>query len=410
MPSIAFVAAHDSEFKWCHATSRRFEQAGWDVSFHTVMSDFKATPEQVRNSGLDFSALRILTMTEALQAWSTENAVVFVTNGDLCEKYLLALRQATSSSTTRPIMIAAYCGVVVTNHLAGYLARASADIVCANSPYDAALFSAAAAELKLPEKQILLTGLSILPEVIKPMRTGKIDTIIYADQAAIPPSPNDRFYIYQSLAEYARRHPERTVLVKPRFRPGETSYKKATYSPEEFFAQTRKIPTNLKITYEPIVHLLPKIDLLITISSTAALEAICEGCRVAIVADIGLKEAFGSPMFVGSGLLRTFAQISDDDLGSASREWLRQHEIERPGELLRQINELHKANISGQMPRIQSAYLEARSHFTSKPYLPSTQKKKREMRKITIRRPVAVRAFKWIKARIKKITSGDVRR
>lgn len=359
MPSIAFIAAHDSEFKWSALASRHFREAGWDASFQTVQEDFRATPEQVQDAGVNFSQLRILSMTEALETWRKTDAVVFATNGDLCEKYLLKLRALINSGGTRPIMVAAYCGVVITNHLAGYAARCAADIICVNTRQDLAQFSKAARELGLPVDPLLLTGLAILPESIKELRGGRINRVVYADQAAVPQSTADRKYIYDCLIDYAEQHPTRTVLVKPRYRPWETSYKKTTYPPEAHFVDG-VLPPNLSLTYSPIVELLPETDLLITVSSTAAFEAIYEGCQVALVADIGMKEAFGTPMFVGSQLLRTFDQIIRDDIRPVDRKWLSDQVIDQPNALIERVSKLVEANKSAPLHIVDSPYLSAR--------------------------------------------------
>jgi len=63
------------------------------------------------------------------------------------------------------------------------------------------------------------------------------------------------------------------------------------------------------------------VDLLVTMSSTASLEALGAGARVALVLDLGIHEKYGNQVFLDSGLLRTFGQISRDELGQPDDQW-----------------------------------------------------------------------------------------
>jgi hypothetical protein len=82
------------------------------------------------------------------------------------------------------------------------------------------------------------------------------------------------------------------------------------------------LPVNFRIDYTSIQDQLATTDLLITMSSTASLEALNRGCRVALVLDLGIHERHGNQVFLHSGLLRTFSQIRRDDIGIADPHWL----------------------------------------------------------------------------------------
>lgn len=75
------------------------------------------------------------------------------------------------------------------------------------------------------------------------------------------------------------------------------------------------VPPSFSLDHRPITVQLDSIDLLLTVSSTAALEAAGAGVGVAFVADLGVREQLGNHILLGSGLLRTFDQIEADDLG-----------------------------------------------------------------------------------------------
>jgi hypothetical protein len=84
----------------------------------------------------------------------------------------------------------------------------------------------------------------------------------------------------------------------------------------------QQLPPNFRIDYTPVATLLPSVDLLVTVSSTACLEALDHGCRVALLLDLGVHERHGNHVFLGSGLLRTWEQITADELGTPDPDWL----------------------------------------------------------------------------------------
>ena len=69
------------------------------------------------------------------------------------------------------------------------------------------------------------------------------------------------------------------------------------------------LPPNVRFDYTPIAEALPTTDLLLTMSSTACLEALDHGCRVGLILDLGVHERYGNHVFLDSGLLRTFSQL-----------------------------------------------------------------------------------------------------
>ena len=137
----------------------------------------------------------------------------------------------------------------------------------------------------------------------------------------MPARAAERAYIYQRLVEYALAHPEREVLLKPRHRLEEDTFHRMRHHPATLLSGV-DLPANFRIEYASIQEQLPATDLLMTMSSTAALEALDRGCRVGLVLDLGIHERHGNQVFLNSGLLRTFSQIQDDDLGTADSQWL----------------------------------------------------------------------------------------
>jgi hypothetical protein len=176
--------------------------------------------------------------------------------------------------------------------------------------------------LQLPTDNLLLCGLPLLSgEHREAPVDAPIKTVMFADQPTVPQTRGDRLYVYQRLMAYAQAHPDRQVVLKPRHRIGEDTFHRMRFHPEVLLSGVRK-PANFSIDYTPISERLANLDLMMTISSTAALEAVGAGVRTAFVADLDVREQLGNHIFLGSGLLRTFDQLERDDVGVPAPPWI----------------------------------------------------------------------------------------
>lgn len=194
-------------------------------------------------------------------------------------------------------------------------------MVAVNSRSDLRTFEAVAGSLKLPTENLLLSGLPLLTGGYHPVSEKPIRTVMFADQPTVPSGAADRLYLYRQLIEYAYAHPDRSVVLKPRHRIGEDTFHKMKFHPEKLLDGVEQ-PPNFAIDYTPISDRLADLDLMLTVSSTAALEAVGAGIRTAFIADLDIREQLGNHIFLDSGLLRTFDQVQRDDIGKPSESWV----------------------------------------------------------------------------------------
>ena len=186
--------------------------------------------------------------------------------------------------------------------------------------------------------------------------------MLFADQPTVPGPASERLHLYRRLIDYAYAHPEREVLLKPRHRPGEGTFHTMKHHPEDLLAGVDR-PPNFRIDYTAISEILPDVDLLLTMSSTACLEAVGRGCRVGLVLDLGVHERYGNHVFLASGLLRTFDQLIADDIGIPNRSWLGSYYFDRPGTASQQIAaRVEKLLATGERP---SRQIQESAYFTS---------------------------------------------
>ena len=133
-----------------------------------------------------------------------------------------------------------------------------------------------------------------------------------------------RELVLRRLIKHARLHPEREVLLKVRGKVGEHTTH-AEHHPYQQLGGRLGIerPDNLTIVHGNMGEVLDRTDLLVTVSSTAAVEAMHRGIPTAILTDFGLKERLGNHYFIGSGSLAGFTELDGGALPLADPVWTR---------------------------------------------------------------------------------------
>ncbi len=324
------VAAFDSQLKWCAGIRDELESRGF--ASRVVVPDTRSalSDQQVRDAGFGrpgrSDRVDRLPWDDLVAACLASDVVVSALAGPSTRRLSLDVAAGTSPSAPSsgppgPVLVSGWVGIIIEKITAGYLDRSGTDVVAVNSTDDLAHFRRTGRTLGVPTDNLVLTGLPFLSSEPRPPRPGPVRTVLYADQPTVPATAPERAYVYRRLVEHARRHPDREVLLKPRHRPGEDTFHRMSHAPEGLLPADP--PANFRIVHTPVPELLDQVDLLVTMSSTACLEAVDRGVRVALVLDLGVHERFGNHVFVDSGLLRTFDQIDTDDLGAPSSAFVR---------------------------------------------------------------------------------------
>jgi hypothetical protein len=276
------------------------------------------SPAQIAATGVD--TVEVVPDADLVDLALQHDVVVFALSGPFVHRFTLELADAAGDGP-RPVVVVGWVGVIIEKITAGYLDRSAADVVAVNARHELDHFVHVAERLGIASDNLLLTGLPILSTSPAPQDTGPVRTVLFADQPTVPAGPVDRLHLYRRLVEHARLHPERQVLLKPRHRRGEGTFHRMHHHPEELLLHD-DLPDNFAFTYRPIPELLDEVDVLVTVSSTACLEAVDRGRRVALVLDLGVHERLGNHVLVDSGLLRTFDQLDADDLGAPDPDWV----------------------------------------------------------------------------------------
>jgi hypothetical protein len=325
------IAAFDSQLKWAGTIRSALESRGFACQT-IVPSDIRHAISDSQLADYGGGTVAYVRWVDLMTASLNADVVVLAVQGPQVRRFchdMFDLVELTGAAP--PVTITGWVGVIIEKIVAGYLERYATDIVAVNSRSDLATFEKVAGSLQLPTDNLLLSGLPLLSgEYHEAPVDAPIKTVMFADQPTVPQALEDRLYLYQRLMAYARAHPDRDVVLKPRHRIGEDTFHRMKFHPEALLSGVRR-PPNFLIDYTPISDRLTNLDLMLTISSTAALEAVGAGIRTACIADLDVREQLGNHIFLDSGLLRTFDQLEKDDIGAPAKSWVEDHLFDTAG-------------------------------------------------------------------------------
>lgn len=317
-PTALLVAAFDSQLKWAAALGSELDARGFTV--RTVAPRSMATLSEAQRTAVGIDRVDLVRDDDVVDLALAHDVVVHALSGPFTRRFLVELDDRVGDGP-RPVVVVGWVGVIIERITAGYLDRSGADVVAVNARHELEHFRSVAARLGIDDANLMLSGLPILSTSPRPQDDGPIRTVLFADQPTVPESAAERLHLYRRLVAHAHRHPDRRVLLKPRHRRGEGTFHRMQHHPEDLLSG-EDLPPNLEVTHRPVPELLEEADLLLTVSSTACLEAVDRGRRVALVLDLGIHERHGNHVLLDSGLLRTFDQIDVDDLGTPDPAWV----------------------------------------------------------------------------------------
>lgn len=331
---MAVLADSDTRWKWGSLTATRIAPAESDVRLDGFLLRGRATPtaRQLEEVGVRADSLREVTAVEFLRELGKEDhtydVVVLALVGGAVQAVLHGLARAWHGRTKRPVVVTGYVGVVYEKLADGLLLRHGADLVLANSRQDADRFRDVYEGVGADAGSVTEVALPFL---------GGADyaendpyTVVFAAQPSVPENRRDRTYLLDRLIGHARLHPEREVLLKLRSKPGEhtTHIEELPY---QKLVQKADPPANFRLVYGHMGEVLDRTDLLVTISSTAALESLHRRIPTVVLSDLGVREALGNHHFVGSGCLASWDQLDEGHRPVPDATWVARQGVAAEG-------------------------------------------------------------------------------
>ncbi|MFD4558778.1 DUF6716 putative glycosyltransferase [Streptomyces sp. NPDC058469] len=333
---VAVLADSDTRWKWGSLTANRIAPPNSDISLDGYLLRGRATPtaRQLKEVGVSADSLREVTAVEFLRAMekgSEDQYDILVLSlvGGGVQAMLHGLARAWDGRTKRPVVVTGYVGVVYEKLTDGLLLRHGADLVLANSRQDADRFKAVYDGVGADSSAVTEVA---LPFLGGDAYQGERDpyTVVFAVQPSVPDNRRDRSYLLDRAVQHARFHPNREVLLKLRSKPGEhtTHIEELPY---QKLVQGKDLPANFSLVYGHMGDVLDRTDLLVTISSTAALESLHRRIPTVVLTDLGVREGLGNHHFVGSGCLASWDQLDAGYKPVPDAEWVARQGVAAEG-------------------------------------------------------------------------------
>ncbi len=319
---VLAVADSDSYVKWGAALLSRAPNE-WDRRLLVIASPVLPSADQLsaalasagrsigRPAVVDLSALAVRV------AKMQPDVVLISMRGPLVKVVVRAIMGATRK---RPVFVTGLPGISVPATKMAVAHRAQADLFVVHSRREVREFSALAEKMGI-EQVFGLATLPFLPAPAGPSRPS--GDVIFAAQAKVPVDKSDRLALLGWLAESARRHPSRRVVVKVRATHGEQQTHAETHDYAQLMGELMPSPpANLVVEGGAMSAHLIGASGLVTVSSTAAIEAVALGRPVLALDDFGVGRSLINTVFEGSGLLGDSQDLIAGRFMQPAEDWL----------------------------------------------------------------------------------------
>ncbi|MGW5159799.1 DUF6716 putative glycosyltransferase [Nonomuraea wenchangensis] len=216
----------------------------------------------------------------------------------------------------RPVFVSGLPGISVPATEKAWIYRSGCDLFVVHSEREVAEFGEIAGRLGGGGA----VGLARLPFLRAGAARAGGDRVVFATQAKVPRGREQRERILVALAELARRRPDLDVVVKLRALEDERQTHRERHHYQRLWREMGE-PGRLRFAAGPMHEQLANAAGFVTVSSTAALEAIALGVPSLVLTDFGVSAEMINVVFEGSGLLGTLDDLAAGGFRAASPAW-----------------------------------------------------------------------------------------
>jgi hypothetical protein len=324
---IIGIADSDSYVKWGAATLARAPRA-WDTSFVVLDTPFLPTAAQraAAVDGLldaDPPVLSLAALTE-LVAKEQPDVVFLSLRGPTIR---VVLRAVLGVSGRRPILVSGLPGISIPATRKALTFRSQVDLILLHSKRELRDFPEVAEKLRIEQA----FGLATLPFFASSPRAAVMrDEIVFAAQAKVPRLRSERVDIVNWLAACARAHPELRVVVKLRAVGNEKQTHAEQYPYDQLLDELPSRPTNLVAESGSMAAHLVRAVGLVTVSSTALIEAAAIGVPGLALDDFGVDPVLINTVFEGSNLVGPSTELVAARFRMPDPAWLDENYFHDP--------------------------------------------------------------------------------
>ena len=219
----------------------------------------------------------------------------------------------------RPLLVTGLPGISVPATRRAVRARSRCDLMLLHSHREVDEFRAKAAA-HWPGLAFGLARLPFLPPLAPVRRTTAEGDLVFAAQAKFPRDREDRERVLLALAATPR------TVVKLRAVAGEEQTHREAWSYPELHAGLVAAGSpgvaGVRLAGGSMRDALGRARGLVTVSSTAALEAMALGLPVLLLSDFGVEPSLSNVVFEGSGCFGTLADLRAGRLVHPDPAWL----------------------------------------------------------------------------------------
>ena len=326
-PRIVGLADTDSYVKWGAALLGSVRDAA-DVTMLVVETPLVVSEAQQRaalaGAGLEDEQVRRVEYAQ-LAAELTRlrpDAVLIAARGPLAR----VLARLVGEMSPRPVIVTGLPGISIPATSRALQFRAQCDLFVLHSTREVREFAALAASRGLSQR----FALSRLPfagsSTTRRAGAGGTD-LVFATQAIVPRERAERLRVAQLLITAAEADPSRRVVVKVRAVAGEKQTHRELDDYRDLLARLsrrrgRPLPVNLVVSTGPMARALDTAEGLVTVSSTAAIEAVARGIPVVALDAFGVSDELINTVFAGSGLLAGESAVVAREFRHPDPQWL----------------------------------------------------------------------------------------
>lgn len=257
--------------------------------------------------------------------------------------------------TRRPGLVSGLPGVGLPATTKGARYRRLGDMFVTHSHHERHAYLAVSALNGVPY-EVVVSRLPMLRSQGAPVSSEvPVERIIFAPQAKVPFGRADRLAILLALADAAANGTE--VIIKVRALAGEQQTHREEYPFVELLADAEQEgvirPGLLQVAGGALSGFLQPGSALVTVSSTAALEAVDRGLPILIIGDFGVNEEMLNEAFRGSGVIGTLDDLREGRFAFPGRSWLEENYFHREGgELAAALRLLAARSRARQLPTL----------------------------------------------------------
>jgi hypothetical protein len=404
-PRVLVVTDSDSYVKWGASLAGQMPDE-WAVDLAVVRSNAEPSAEQLLAAleGTRFAPGTVLSvgereLREVLQD-SEPDVLVAASRGPTVQ----ALMTMVHNVPRRPVIVTGLAGISIPVLPLGLGFRRAADVFIVQSHREMREFADLSEQMKVQHRFELAT----MPLLQDPPEVTNPDRIVFAAQSLVPSGRDARVAVLNGLADAALAYPELKVVLKIRSFPGEAETHTDRYPyPVLLEEETRAgltFPPNLVVEGGSMREQVERSVAVVTVSSTAILEAIAADVPVLALTDFGVSGDAINTVFKGSGLFGSFRDVASGRFARPDATWARENYFHDRADntWIQSVEELLAVRQREGLPRYRSAtpspigwlrrYVYRRTVFVSRNGETATQRAFLALGRAIVRSPQVARS------------------